>query len=210
MGDVSGRIGEHPAGIGIEQDDVAEGDPAVVQDLEDVPGELGVERVANLEWLDPANSSAKDWHRFDKALCAKFIGGGVEAQDPLGDRRVFEEMPRRIRERIAGHRIPRDERNLPARFRRSLQLPDEGEHAGRDERKTTRERRQAAPGPPTQPLLLGLAPATIRTAAPPSVVVLYQIAAALLFSVRSNQPRRDRTGLVTAKRTQRIRQSPGR
>jgi len=100
---------------------------------------------------------------------------------------VLEEMPWRIRERVAGHRIPRDYRDLLLRFRRSLRLPDEGERADRDERKTTRERRQTAPGPPTPPLLLGLAPATIRAAAPSSVVVLYQIAAVLSFSARSNQ-----------------------
>ena len=51
-----------------------------------------------MEWLDPANGSAKDWHRFDETLRAKFIGGGVEAQDPLGDRRAFEEMPRLLAE----------------------------------------------------------------------------------------------------------------
>jgi hypothetical protein len=136
-----------------------------------------------LEWLDPAHGSAKDRHRFDEALCAEFIGGGVEAQDPLGDRRVFEEMPRRVRERVTGHRIPRDGRDLFARFGRSLRLPDEGKHAGRDERRTTRERRQTAPGPPMQPLLLGVTPATIRSATPSSTVVFYQIAAVLSFSV---------------------------
>jgi hypothetical protein len=64
-----------------------------------------------------------------------------------------------------------------------LRLPGQTERTDRDERKTTRERSQTAPGPPTPPLLLGLAPATIRITAPSSVVVLFQIAAVLLFSV---------------------------
>jgi hypothetical protein len=64
-----------------------------------------------------------------------------------------------------------------------LRLPGQTERTNRDERKTTRERSQTAPGPPTPPLLLGLAPATNLSAAPSSAVVLYQIAAALSFSV---------------------------
>jgi len=161
---------------------VTERDFALAQDLEDIAGEFGIERIADLERLDLAPGSAKDGHRFDEAFRTEFIGSDVETQDLLGDGWVFEEMARWFRDRVIGDRAPRGDHGLLVRFSRSLQLPDDADHNGCDERETTRERRQAAPRPVTPPLLLGLAPVKIRTAAPFFALVLYQIAAVLSFN----------------------------